>query len=169
MKIITKAFYSSAILAAISLLPVTTAQAVNVTTTFGVTATINASCTVSATSMNFGTYVPATASTATNTITVNCSSGAPYTVALDKGTTAGATIAQRLMNNSTTAGHTLKYNIFTDNTYATIWGDNTGTSVTVPGVGTGAAQQLTPNGQIPASQNAFSGSYTDTITATVSY
>jgi spore coat protein U-like protein len=51
---------------------------------------------------------------------------------------------------------------------STNWGNTVGTD-TVAGTGNGAAQALTVYGQIAAGLYVTPGSYTDTITATVTY
>jgi len=40
---------------------------------------------------------------------------------------------------------------------------------TVAGTGTGALQSLTVYGQLPANQKVLPGSYSDTITVTITY
>ena len=102
---------------------------------------------------------------------MNCTKSTGYTVALNGGTTTGGTVAQRLMANG---ANTLQYNLYTTNTYTTIFGDGTGTSVTQAGTGSGVntANTLTVYGQLPDSatnQAAVPGSYTDTVQVTVTY
>jgi spore coat protein U-like protein len=65
-------------------------------------------------------------------------------------------------------GVLLGYGLFTDSGHVTNWGNTIGTD-TVTGTGSGAAQALTVYGEIPASELVAPGSYSDTITATVSY
>ncbi len=149
-----------------------TALAVTATTTFQVQAAVQKACQVNATALNFGNYTPGSgAASGTSTVNVLCTKSTGFTVALNGGTTTGGTVAQRLMANGT---NTLQYNLFTTNTYATVWGDGTGTSTTQGGTGNGmgAAVAYTVYGQLldnPANQNAVPGSYTDTITVTVTY
>lgn len=57
---------------------------------------------------------------------------------------------------------------FSNSGRTTNWGNTVGTD-TVAGTGSGVAQTLTVYGQIPASQFVRSGSYTDTVVATVTY
>ena len=63
------------------------------------------------------------------------------------------------------------YNLYTDNTFGTIWGDGTGTTSTVAIAGTGMANvgNTTVYGRIPlaAAQAATTGIYTDTVLVTV--
>jgi len=65
----------------------------------------------------------------------------------------------------------LAYNLFTDNTFGTIWGDGTGLTSTVAVVGTGMANvgNTTVFGRIPlaAAQAAITGIYTDTVLVTI--
>ncbi len=156
------------------------AQAATATTTFQVSATVLKNCTVAATNLGFGNYTPGGGTlTSTSTVSVLCTNGTTFTVALNGGTTTGGTIAQRLMAETGGAG-TLQYNLYTTNTYATVWGDGTGSSKTQAGTGTGMAaadaQVLTVYGQLPdnATNQAApvvgaSTLYTDTITVTVTY
>jgi len=149
-----------------------TANAATTTTTFQVSATVLKTCSVNATALAFGNYTPAAgAVTGSSTVNVLCTKTTPFTVALNGGTTAGGTIAQRLMANG---ANTLQYNLFTTNAYATVWGDGTGTSVTQAGAGNGLASAVayTVYGQLPdnaTNQAAVPGAYTDTITVTVTY
>lgn len=143
------------------------------TSTFAVSATVLKNCTVSATALAFGNYTPTSGALAgTSTVSVNCTKNSGFTVSLTKGTTAGGTIAQRLMSNG--AGDTLQYNLYTTASYATVWGDGTGSSVTQAGTGAGmaSAQTLTVYGQLPdiaANQAVPPNAYSDTITVSVAY
>src|SRR5215469_5110099 len=118
-------------------------SAATVGTSITVSATVLKTCSVTATNVTFAAYTPAGGvQTATGTISVNCTKGTGFTVALDKGTTAGGTVAQRLMAQSGGAG-TLQYNLCTAAVTATstcngatLFGDGTGGTNT--GSGTGA-------------------------------
>jgi spore coat protein U-like protein len=65
----------------------------------------------------------------------------------------------------------LVYNLFTDVTFGTIWGDGTGTTSTVAVAGTGMANvgNTIVHGRIPlaAAQAAVTGIYTDTVLVTI--
>ena len=148
------------------------AHAVTTTSTFQVSATVLKTCSVSAAALAFGNYTPGTGNVpGTTTVNVLCTKTTPFTVALDKGTTVGGTIAQRLMANG---ANTLQYNLYTTNAYATVFGDGTGTSVTQSGVGAGlgTAAAFTVFGQLPdnaTNQAVVPGAYADTITVSVNY
>jgi spore coat protein U-like protein len=163
----------SAALAA-GVLAASLAHAGTTSTTFAVTATVNATCSATATALAFPAYTPgAGAVTGTSTISLKCTNGAQPTVALNPGTTAGDAFTQRLMASG---ANTLQYNLYTTAGFGTVWGDGTGTTKTVqvPAASTGLADVLTLTvyGQLPDSatnKSAVPGSYSDTITATVTY
>lgn len=138
------------------------------TTTIAVSATVANTCTLTAGSLAFGAYSGAKLSV-TGTFSANCTNGADFIVALDKGIGSGATLANRLMTNTTNAAFTLGYTIFTTAGGATVWGDGNSGSSTVTEVGTGSATTYNVYGVIPASEPALSGTYQDTVTATVTY
>lgn len=154
-----------AVLIAAGLMSVPASASSTATTTFGVTATVNATCTVAATSLAFGTYSSAVAN-AQSTITVTCSNTTPYNVGLNAGVATGATVTTRQMTGP--SGATLNYALYQNSGETTNWGNTSGTD-TVSGTGNGAAQSLTVYGQIAAGQYPAAGSYTDTVTATVYY
>jgi len=137
------------------------------TTTLAVSATLAASCTVTATAMAFGSYSN-TALTSTATVTPTCTNTTPYNVGLDVGTATGATVSTRGMFVSGTPGVVLNYGLYSDAGFTVVWGPTVGTN-TVAGTGTGAAQSITVYGQVLAGQLVAPGAYTDTITATVTY
>ena len=151
------------------LLAAATATAATSTTTFSVTGTVVPTCTVSAAALNFGAAIPNPINSnvdAQSTVTATCSTGAPYTIALNAGTGAGATFAARRM---TSGGNTLVYSLFSDPGRATIWGDGTAGSNMANGSGSGAAQAITVYGRIPSGQTVPTGTYTDTITVTITF
>jgi spore coat protein U-like protein len=134
------------------------------TTHFTLTVVIQNACTISANPLSFGNYAGALLD-ATTTLSITCTNLAPYTVGLNAGTSTGATVTNRKMTGP--GGALLNYSLYSNSSYTTNWGNSTGSWVT--GTGTGAAQRLTVYGQIPANQNRISGTYTDTITATITY
>lgn len=150
------------------------AVAATTTTTFAVTATVNANCLVAANALAFGTYAAGGGNVdVSSTLSVRCTKNTAYTVALNAGTTTGGTLAQRLMGNGT---DTLQYNLYTSAARTTVWGDGTASSATVPGTGAGLAAgnavTHTVYGRLTdsaANQAASAGSYSDTITVTVTY
>ena len=152
-----------------SLLLIAPVRATTITNTFTVQAVINASCNVSATTLNFGTYDPAsgTALTGSSTVNVFCTSGTAYTAALSVGTGGGSFTTRTVASG----GNTLNYNLYRDSARSQVWGDGTGSTFTVSGTGSGVltANPLTVYGQMPTAQDGPPGTYTSTITVTVTF
>jgi len=130
----------------------------------------HAACTISATGVNFGNYdvFTAAADDSTGTITLRCGNADNHvTVTLSRGSS--GTFSPRRMAKA--GGEQLAYNVYTDATRTTIWGDGTG--------GTSIYSQANPPnnqdvvvtvyGRIPASQDVSVGSYTDTLVATINF
>ncbi len=134
---------------------------------FLVTATVIASCDVIANDLAFGSYDPvlATPTDATSTILVTCTNGTHYDVGIDEGAGSGATVAARKM---TASSNTLTYSLYRDASHSLVWGKTINTD-TLSGTGSGAQQTLTMYGRVSAQQTAPVGSYSDTVTVTVTY
>lgn len=148
------------------------APAATSTSTFAVTANVVATCTVSAAPLAFGNYTPGGGTvTASTTVRVACANGTLFLVLLNGGSTAGGTVAQRLMANGAS---TLQYNLYTSTSYTTLWGDGTSGSSIGFGFGSGFStpSTMTVYGQLPdnaANRTATAGTYTDTILVSVYY
>lgn len=143
------------------------AFAQSASTTFDVTITIASSCTIdapAATDVAFGTN-PSTATNidAAGNLNVNCTPGTAYDIALSEGLN-GAYINSRAMNNGTTL---VPYQLYQDAGRSTVWGETIGTD-TLAGTGTGAVQAVPVYGRVP-SANFPALSYSDTVTATITY
>jgi spore coat protein U-like protein len=100
-------------------------------------------------------------------LTVQCTNSTTYDIGLDAGTTSGGLVSQRLLNNSSTS-ETIKYNLYNNAGRTTIWGNTVGTD-TVHATGSGAQQTYTIYGRVPPQNTPTPGTYTDTITVTVTY
>src|SRR5438105_10807668 len=87
------------------------ASASTATTTFNVTATVQATCLISANNLGFGTYSGSVIAT-TTTLSVTCTNGTTYNVGLNAGTAAGATVTTRAMTGPGAA--TLSYALYQD-------------------------------------------------------
>lgn len=136
-----------------------------VTTTFGVSATVQSTCLISATAMAFGTYT-GVAATSTSTVTVTCTNTTPYNIGFSSGLATGATVTTRKMTGPSSS--LLSYALYQDSARSVNWGQTVGTD-TVSGTGNGSSQTITAYGAIPASQYVNPGAYSDTITATITY
>lgn len=117
--------------------------------------------------LNFGTYfslnaLVSVASTVGNgSLRVNCLLNTPYRVLLSPG--GSGNVATRRMTGPASAQ--INYNLYTSAAYTTIWDNTTG----VTGTGTGADQYLQVFGRVPKQAAPTPGTYTDTITVTVSW
>lgn len=135
-----------------------------------------ATCTVSATTVAFGSYNPfnSSPSDSTGDIAVSCSVGGllsllvGYDIKLSTGGSGG--YAPRRMSSGV---NTLSYNLYTSSGRTTVWGNGTGSTADVSdgyllGIGT-TVRHYTVYGRAPALQNVRGGAYLDSITVTVDY
>jgi spore coat protein U-like protein len=133
-----------------------------------------ATCNVSATAINFGTYNPlsGTPDGATGTATVTCSGLVgllvSWTVTLSTGSS--GSFSPRLLNSG---GNSLSYNLYTTAAHSTVWGDGSGSTGVMNGsttliVGSNSVN-YTVYGVVPASQDRAPGTYMDTVIVTVTY
>jgi len=159
--------YATVCAAAVLMMAGSAACAATATSTMTVQMTITATCTVnSATSMNFGTQgVLSTNVDQTSTIQVTCTNTTPYNIGLDAGTGTGATVATRKM---TSGAVTVNYTLYSNSGRTTVWGNTVGTD-TQAATGNGAAQSYTVYGRVPSQAAPAPGTYSDTITITVTY
>jgi spore coat protein U-like protein len=127
---------------------------------------VAASCSAYASTIVFGTYSQGTAINVTGTITVTCTSGTTYHVSLNAGLGNGATITNRLMSGGTGGNNTMSYGMFSNAARTLNWGNSSGTGW-VAGTGTGRAQAITVYAQVPATDFGALGSFSDTITASI--
>ncbi len=136
------------------------------TAAFSVVANNITTCSVSATTVNFGsTGVLQSALDASGVISVTCTSAAPYTISLDGGVAAVTDPTQRKM---TRAGEEIVYGLYQNNARTLPWGDVINTN-TVSGTGTGLAQDFTVHARVPAQATPSPGTYNDTVVVTLNY
>jgi spore coat protein U-like protein len=143
------------------------ALASTTTSTFTTQITIAATCVInSASTLDFGTQGVLTANVDnTSTVSVQCTDTTPYNIGLDAGTGAGATVGTRKLTNG---GNTINYTLYSNAGRTTVWGNTVATD-TVAATGNGAAQPYTVYGRVTAQTTPAPGTYTDTVTVTVTY
>lgn len=139
-------------------------------TTMNVKIVITAACNISstnATDVDFGSV----ASTMTDvlgtagSLTANCTKNTPYRIALDNGANYGS--GSRQMKTTALGGtDVVAYALYQDAGRNTDWGSTSTTDY--PGVGNGANQIIPVYGKVP-SANFPVGTYTDLVTATITY
>jgi spore coat protein U-like protein len=127
-----------------------------------VTSSVVGSCTLTGSTLAFGTYVQAqtTPKDAQGTISLNCPAGVNVTINMDMGQSGGGGF-----RNMTGGGQNLIYQLYRDASRAQVWGTGTGASggkqvnPTVTG-----AQSHDVYGRINANQSPpFTGAYPDTV------
>jgi spore coat protein U-like protein len=160
----------AAVIAAVTLsLSSSAAFSQTATGTMGVTMTVAAECTLATDPIAFGPQgLIATAVNITGNITVQCTAGAPYQIALNAGTGVGATIATRLMTG-TAHGQLASYTIHQGTAAGVVWGITPGTDTLDSAAATGNAEVLPFVAVLNAAQSVQADDYTDTVTATISY
>ena len=152
----------SKMIAAASLLAISavSANAATANGNLAVSVSINATCTVGAGTLDFGTQsnVGGAANIdAAGSFTVTCTNTVGYATTLGNGANFSS---GRRMTNGTVF---INYSIYSDAGRTTAWSS-------VAGTGTGSAQTLNVYGRIPTGQTSVStGSYTDTVQITVTY
>lgn len=146
----------------------TAANAGSSTGTFTVNATVNGTCTVSGNTLNFGAYDGTADVLVDTSVNAICTNGTPYTIALDGGANGGTPTVRKLKTGTGANIHYLNYTL-QQPSGGTNWGTAAGQTVAATGDGTPAGQSYTVHGKIALGQATFSGSYTDTITATITF
>jgi len=131
----------------------------------------HAVCNVTATSVNFGTYdvFVATPDDSTGTITIVCDRNTnPVITSISASPNSGGFNPRKM--KLTTGTELLNYNLFTNAARTTIWGDGTaGTSRVSRNLRRNQPVNLTVYGRIPAGQDVRIGSYSETLTVTITY
>ncbi len=131
-------------------------------------------CTISTTSLNFGTAYNVFASTPTDslaTVTYNCNgspfpnAGVPIRITLSAGNSAN--FLDRIFNGP----DLLHYNLYQDAPRTMVWGDTAAYDLdrTIAKTNKGVNLTVSIYGRVPALQDVTSGSYSDSITVTVIY
>jgi spore coat protein U-like protein len=109
--------------------------------------------------MNFGTYTSAVLNSSSEA-TTECNTS--WTIGLNQGIGAGATITNRLMTGP--GGTKLSYGLYQDAARTIVWGNTTGTEVSGNG-----NENLTVYGQIPAGQFVTPGTYIDIVSSSTTF
>lgn len=133
-----------------------------------VTATVSNACRITlATDLDFGTVGSLSSNRdQTSTVLVRCPTGTNWRLGLSDGIHASGGV--RRMRSA--AGNHVNYELYRDAGRSLRWGSTLGTDTT-NGTGMGEATAVTQTvfGRVPAQGAAVSGSYTDTVTVTLTY
>ena len=166
---------ASALFVAVGSAAPSMAVADTATTDIGISASVPNNCTISTSSVSFDTYDPidvnaisGSALYGTGLVRTTCTRGASATITLSQGNNADNGSTDASPSRRLAAGaNRLNYYLYRNSGRTTVWGNTTGTGLAPTADGT--AQDSTVYGQIPAGQNVPAGSYSDTVTATVTY
>ena len=151
------------------------AQAGNATASLNVGVQITASCTINGATLTFpstpGTSLLTTAVTGSTTVSVTCTSGSPYSIGMSQGANySGGS------NRMASGGNYIPYGLYVNSalTYPWTTGASNSSCTTTNdcylGTGTGSAQSIPIYGQVPIVATApLSGTYSDTVTMTITY
>ncbi len=135
---------------------------------FTVSATVPSRCQAyTTTDLDFGS-VPATITgnlDQTSTIGMTCTGRTAWQVGLDNGLNASGNV-RRMRLGST--GNYVTYELYRNSARTLRWGNTLNTD-TATGTGTGNPQALSVYGRVPAPQTPAAGSYSDTVTVTITY
>lgn len=126
-------------------------------------ATAFAQCTVSAVGVNFGSYDPFSDQhlDGTGRVVVACAPPAGYAISLGAGR--GSYLARSMASGS----HVLAYNLYTDATRTTVWGDGSASTAVIQASGSSGTHTI--YGRIAGRQNVYAGLYADTVTVIVNF
>ena len=168
------------VLATLVVLAAVPAFAGSAPSNIAVSASIANNCTISTTALAFGAYDPIVAQAASplngsGTVTIACTKGAATTVALDLGLNASGSTRRMTDGSSnfltyeayqppdTTPGSACSY------ASPTVWGTS-GANLFTPAVAPSkAARTYNVCGEVAAAQDLPSGTYNDTVVATVNF
>jgi len=140
------------------------------TANFTVQITIQNSCTITASNVDFGTHADASAQyneATAGTVGVTCTGKGPVTVGLNAGTNNPVFGSSRMKLGTNFVG----YALYSAANGSGLLGDGTGgSSLVFNGTSTGALQNFTIHGYTDTSGGAVpDGTYTDSVTATVTF
>ena len=149
--------------------------AATATSSFTVQASVAASCTISTAALNFGSYDPVVANATTpldanGSVTVSCSKGAVTTIGLNQGANpATGSTALDPLRQMANGSERLRYDLYQTAAGTGVWGGIGTANVKSYTATSKAPVTFTIFGRIPENQDVATGSYSDTVTATISF
>ncbi len=131
---------------------------------FSALATVQPQCSISASNMDFGSHSSlGAAADAASSIAVTCTNGAAYEVGLNNGM--NDLLGLRRMKSGS---NYIQYDLYRDSSRLLRWGNTLGLN-TQTGTGSGSQQNLTVYGRVPLQTLPSPGTYSDTITVTITF
>lgn len=123
-----------------------------------------AACQVDAKPVTFGVVDVQQRTDSTGEIAVNCAIATPFAVAI----TGNGSPGDRYMTGPSNAR--LSYDLFTDSSYSTRWGDGSGAGQVVSAVSDGeSTNRITVYGRVPQQSAVAAGGYSDSLTIELSF
>ena len=148
------------------------ARAATSSSSVGVAAQVANTCTLTiTTNLNFGP-VDITSPTPTDSfgsISIGCTNNAPVYITLGQGANpgSGSTNTTPVRQMSAGGADRLDYDLYSDPTFTTPWGNTQATGVTL--TGSGAPVSASIYARVPPGQHVASGVYQDSVVLTVTY
>jgi spore coat protein U-like protein len=138
----------------------------------GISATVNANCSITTLPVAFGVYDPIVANAvagvgdkaATGSVTITCTKGNGVTVDLDLGSHASGAV-RRMAGGP----DFLTYELYKENAHTNVWGSGVPNSLATGGAPSKAARTFTVYGNLVGGQDVGAAAYSDTVLATVNY
>jgi spore coat protein U-like protein len=133
-----------------------------------VSVVVSNNCIITTVPVVFPAYDPIVTHTVGNpdhstsgSVTITCNKGGGTSIALGLGAQPNA--GQPRMANGTDF---LNYKLYSDSTWSSLW---SGAALTIAGAASQAPQTFSVYGEIPGGQPAVTGTYSDTVVATVNF
>lgn len=137
----------------------------NSTFAFKAQATIINDCLITVSPVNFGVNGALLSPVrATSSLSVQCTNGNAYQIALNGGTVSGSPAARHMRKGASpeTVSYKLSASLDGDS-----WGDGSAGAPPYTGVGNGSVQTITVFGVVPVQPTPSPGQYSDRVTATI--
>lgn len=136
------------------------------TATLTVQAQVLGECSATNATLDFSTYDPLSSGNLdqSTTIAVTCTKGTTASIGLDLGSHASGSTRQ--MSNGTDA---IAYELYSDAGRSTVWGNSAATDVDLAAAPSNSARTVTIYGRAAGSQNVGVGSYSDSVTITLTF
>lgn len=143
-----------------------------------ISASVAAKCIVSSTAeVAFGPYDPITTNSSagadldtTGSVGIKCTPGNGASISLDSGSNASVN-QRRMIGPSGSSSQFLLYNLYTDSPGGTAWGNgsNGASPLTISASTNASERTFTVHGRVPKGQDVNTGSFSDTVQATVNF
>lgn len=158
---------------ATGLLATSSVDADSATAVIKISATVRKNCLITTTDVAYGSYDPVGANAtapldATGTVVLTCTKGTTAEISLDGGAN-GLGSTRRMTNGATGTPEYLTYELYQDNSRATVWNNTDSGKLKPPAAPSKDPRTFTVYGRVPGAQDVPVGSFNDSIVATVNF